>query len=138
MEIWQAAWRYMTSHMNIKDFIVGIGPNNFHDYIHFSTSENQYLLELMEKGILGLVSYLILVGGLLYLGYRGYRSAYVSVVGKSLGLALFASMCFLLLHNLFSAQFRSTAPFIIMMMAAYLVRELKEASAKHGSIEVIK
>lgn len=130
MNIWTAAWNYITSHMNIKEFIIGVGPNNFFNYIHYSTSENQYLLELIEKGILGLISYVALVCSFTYFGYRCYRSSYISHIGKGLGLALFASIFFMLLHGFLASQFRSSAPFLIVMLAAYLVRELKDANSK--------
>ena len=139
LHIWSAAWSYITSHMAIKEFIVGMGPNNFSNYIHdltthYSTSENQYLLEFVEKGILGLFSYVALIFSFMYLGYKSYCSSYVSRVAKGLSLALFAGMFFMLLHNFAASQFRSSAPFIIVMLAAYLVRELKDARPKEDTL----
>ncbi len=97
----------------LKEWFLGVGPKNF---TIIKYPENQYLVELVEKGFLGLLSHLLLIGVYFFCGIKTFlRSQGIS---KAMGWAMICSILTLAQYNLISDKFRHTIPFFLIFLAA--------------------
>lgn len=134
LSIWQRALDFF-GHMGLKEWLLGIGPKQMRYFIGMKQPENQYLLELIERGALGLLAHLFLIGAYFYYGVRTFL--YGQGLSKGLGWAMACSISALSLHNVIASRFRGLAPYLLILLASMALHQFRRDSSAFSSHVVL-
>ena len=125
-EKWGLAKSYIENNMHGLDWVVGKGFTRYYEKFQpWGNVENQYVQEFIDKGIFGVLIYILLLCSYFLLGYVGWRQLREDKWQRGIAWGLMPFSCVLIVHTLVESQYRSSIPWLLVIMGSIIIATLK-------------